>query len=477
MKISLKIYLDAIALAMRAISYWTIFELRYNRAHISNLGVVESRWAPRSSKSVAGRVAGRGGFDSHPFPPILMMSLNETESPTHEVLFSRLVGRVLRIDDTTWGSSKQGYLARFRGQLLIDSVDAFDQLAQALKPKDITPIFRNEDDKHVIYLMESVANTKKSNPWINLGLFLLTVVSVLIAGTLYGYEGPVSDDPIILMKHIFSNLLSGVPFAASMLGILLAHEFGHYLAARYHKTNVTLPYFIPFPLSLFGTMGAFIQLKEPPRNKRILLDIGIAGPLAGFVVAVPILMYGLFTSEVHPLPAQFPDGMLLEGNSLLYLLAKYAATGLWLPEPVSFGALHPIIYWIRYFFTGYPSPLGGTDILLNDYAWAGWAGLLVTALNLIPAGQLDGGHLIYVLFGKRATRLLPYILGTLLLLGLIWQGWWLWAVLIFILGRVHAEPLDQITQLDRRRKYMAVLGLIIFVLVFTPIPLMTGFGG
>ena len=122
-------------------------------------------------------------------------------------------------------------------------------------------------------------------------------------------------------------------------------------------------------------------------------------------------------------------------------------------------------------------PIGGVDVTLNSVAWAGWAGLLVTALNLIPAGQLDGGHLIYVLLGRQARRLMPIILSSLLLLGLVWSGWWLWAFLIFMLGRAYAEPLDQITTLDPQRRLVALLGLIIFILVFTPVPLATPFGG
>ena len=116
-------------------------------------------------------------------------------------------------------------------------------------------------------------------------------------------------------------------------------------------------------------------------------------------------------------------------------------------------------------------PYGGIDVTVNSVAWAGWAGLLVTALNLIPVGQLDGGHLIYVIFGKRARKMVPFILIVLIVLGLFWQGWLLWAFLIFIFGRTQAEPLDQITQLDSRRKALAILGIIVFVLVFTPVPL------
>jgi membrane-associated protease RseP (regulator of RpoE activity) len=265
----------------------------------------------------------------------------------------------------------------------------------------------------------------------------------------------------------------GAAFAASLLAILLAHEFGHYLAGRFHNTHVTLPYFIPFPLN-FGTLGAFIQLKEPPKNRRILLDIGIAGPIAGLLVAIPVVLLGLSLSEVSPIPAQMPQGQILqiEGNSILYLLSKYLIFGKLLPEPGSYGSLPPLLYWIRYFFTGQPLPLGGIDVMLHPVAWAGWAGFLVTALNLIPAGQLDGGHLLYVLLGRRATTLLPVILVALALLGLVWPGWWLWAFLIFMLGRSHAEPLDQITTLDPQRQAVAVLGLVIFILVFTPVPLL-----
>jgi membrane-associated protease RseP (regulator of RpoE activity) len=269
----------------------------------------------------------------------------------------------------------------------------------------------------------------------------------------------------------YSFMLSGLPFALALMTILVCHEFGHYLAGKHHHTMVTLPFFIPFPLSLFGTMGAFIQLKEPPKNRRILLDIGIAGPLAGLIVAIPILLYGLSLSPVERLPFKLPLGQLFEGNSILYLLLKYIVKGQLLPEPFNYAFLDPILYWIRYFFTGLPLPAGGLDVTLHPIAWAGWAGLFVTALNLIPAGQLDGGHIMYVLIGKRTSSLLPFILGALVLLGFAWSGWWFWAALIFFLGRFHAEPLDQITSLDTKRKILAIVGVGAFILVFMPVPL------
>jgi membrane-associated protease RseP (regulator of RpoE activity) len=217
-------------------------------------------------------------------------------------------------------------------------------------------------------------------------------------------------------------------------------------------------------------MGAFIQLKELPKNKRILLDIGIAGPLAGLVVALPILLFGLSQSQIGPIP-NTPNSFL-EGNSILYLLAKFSIFHQLLPAPASYGDLPPLLYWLVYFFTGTPHPTGGMDVQLNPVAWAGWVGLFVTALNLIPAGQLDGGHVMYTLFGgKRLRSILPIILVILGILGIFSFSWWIWIVLLHFFGRITDEPRDQITELDPARRALAIFGIIVFVLVFMPVPL------
>ena len=382
-----------------------------------------------------------------------------------------IIRSVMTVEDVTQGDGKQNFLVRYRGKLNQDSAGAYDELAEKLRPYNLTPLFRNEEGRHSILLMNGRIDPKPSNPWINLLMFVLTVLSVLYAGALYNYTGP---EPTSVLQYLLAplrHLGAGLSFAVSLMAILLAHEFGHYLAGRYHKTHVTLPYFLPFPISPFGTMGAFIQLKEPPKNKRVLLDIGIAGPLAGLMVAIPVLLLGLSLSTVNYIHVDPGQGLQLEGNSILYLLSKFIVFGKLLPMPETYGNLSPALYWLRYFFTGQPLPLGGLDVIMHPVAWAGWAGLLVTALNLIPAGQFDGGHIIYVLFGRKARFLMPFILVGLILLGLVWAGWWLWALLIFLLGRLYAEPLDQITPLDPRRRAVALLGIIIFVLVFTPVPL------
>ena len=412
--------------------------------------------------------------------------------PQTEVLNS-IVSRRFRIEEITWGDPQRDFIVRYRGILLnADSAAAYDQLAEALRPLNITPLFRIEDGRQTVILTAGVIRPTLGKISANIGLFILTLLSVLFAGAMYSYRGEMPADFWGQIITLLLNLWVGWPFALSLLGILLAHEFGHYFAGRYHKTAVSLPYFIPFPGGMLGTMGAFINMKERLRNKRILLDIGIAGPLAGLVVAVPVLILGLALSKTGTIHNSYytkqagagnacPNTALvgqtysclgddlMEGNSILYLGLKYLTHGELLPAPAHYD-VPALLYWLRYLFTGSPIPVGGKDVLLHPVAMAGWAGILVTFLNLIPAGQLDGGHVLYALSGKRVDRVLPFILVALVALGIFWSGWWLWAALIFFMGRAHAEPLDQITELDAPRKKLAALVLVIFILVLTPVP-------
>ncbi len=383
------------------------------------------------------------------------------------------IRQVMAVEEFTVGDQRHGYMLRVRGRLVVESMEAFDRLDPIFLQEGVTLNLREEEGKETILALPGVVQPQPSNPWINALLFFLTVLSVLFAGALYGLEGAIDPSLRGLVIAAVKNIPNGLSFALSLLAILLAHEFGHYLAARYHKTAVTLPYFLPFPGSLFGTMGAFIRLKEPPKNRRVLLDIGLAGPLAGMAVALPVLIVGLSLSELGRLPLSpaAAAGHVLEGNSILYLVSKFLVTGQWLPAPLHYAGLSPSAYWLRYFFVGLPMPYGGMDVLLHPMAWAGWAGLLVTALNMIPAGQLDGGHTLYVLIGRAAGRIWPVIVVILALLGFVWSGWFIWAMMIFLLGRTHARPRDELTSLDPRRRFLAIFGLILFVLVFTPVPL------
>lgn len=397
-------------------------------------------------------------------------------------IYTPIVSRYMLIEDITWGEAKRSFLVRYRGRIYNeDTAAVYDQLAETLRPMGITPLFRMEGNMHIILLMQGVIQAKPSRSWVNLLLFGLTVITVLMAGAYYSfdYSGPPPENLLDLFRILLSTLPNGISFAVSLLSILLAHEFGHYIAGRLHNVHVTLPYFIPLPLSPLGTMGAFIQVRDIPRNRRVMLDIGIAGPLSGLIVAIPILILGLSLSPVDQLPRVVPENqtITLEGNSLLYLGLKYIVKGELLPAPPSYGGTPEWLYWIRYILTSTPLPLGGRDVLMHPIAWAGWAGLLVTAINLIPAGQLDGGHILFVIFGKNSTRLVPAIILALAVLGIFWSGWWLWALIIFFLGRSHMEPLDLITPLDTRRKFLAGLAVIVFILVFIPVPMVSYSGG
>ena len=389
--------------------------------------------------------------------------------PEIEIL-NNLVSRIFHIDDLTTGDPQKGVLVRYRGHLIPeDSAAAYDQLADSLKQYNITPLFRLEKEQQIIYLAPSKPAPKPTRISVNIILFILTVLSVMIAGA--QPEGPIPPDAVGQMWALLKSMLTGWPFALSLLGILLAHELGHYFMSRHHKTPATLPYFIPLPFSPLGTMGAAIIMQGTPKNKRVLFDIGVAGPLAGMVIAIPVLFIGLALSSLSTIRSA--GGVVsLEGNSVLYLLAKFIMFGKLLPAPVGLSGTPLALHWLRFFFTGQPVPLGGLDVFIHPVAFAGWAGLLVTMLNLIPAGTLDGGHVIYALFGEKAGKAFPFIFGALILLGMFWSGWWLWAVILLWLGRVHAEPLDQITRLDARRRWVALLVLIIFILTFSPVPFM-----
>jgi membrane-associated protease RseP (regulator of RpoE activity) len=393
--------------------------------------------------------------------------------PETEVLNS-LIARIFQADDITLGEPARGLIARYRGHLLLeDTAAAYDQLAESLRPYDITPLFRADKSQQIIYLVPRKPDPKPTRTSVNVILFVLTVLSVMLVGA--QPEGTMPSDLAGQVVYLAKALLTGWPYALSLMSILLAHEFGHYLMSRHHKTRSTLPYFIPLPLPPLGTMGAAILMQGTPKNKRVLFDIGVAGPLAGMVIAIPVLLLGLSLSHLEVIRPI--GGMLeMEGNSLLYLAAKYLTFGRLLPAPANLGGTSPLLYWIRYFFTGRPIPMGATDVFIHPVAFAGWAGLLVTALNLIPAGTLDGGHVVYSLFGDKAARAYPFVLLGLLGLGVFWNGWWIWAVLLLWLGRVHAEPLDQITPLDPPRLALAALTIAIFVLTFSPVPFSV-FGG
>ncbi len=338
--------------------------------------------------------------------------------------------------ETTYNAPDSGQV-RFRGQMLCAPEECYDELRHRFERHGYTPLLRREGRETALIAIPAIFHAAPSRWQINLLLFILTVLSTLLTGALYHED--------FTGQNLAREIWLGWPFSLSLLAILGAHEMGHYVAARYHGAPVTLPYFIPFPLSPIGTMGAVIRLKAPLKNRRALLDMGVAGPLAGLAVAIPVLIYGLATSGVGPPPA---GTYYQEGNSILYALLKRLILGRWLPAD-------------------------GVDVNLNMIAWAGWVGLLVTALNLIPVGQLDGGHILYTVLGRRAALLFWPALLALITFALLYNAvmWWVWGLLLFVLGRQYAVPLDDVTRLNRPRLLIALFAILLFLLIFMPNPL------
>jgi membrane-associated protease RseP (regulator of RpoE activity) len=350
----------------------------------------------------------------------------------------RLMHGVMFIEDITLGSSRREGL-RVRGRLRIEAREAYERLAPQARARGRTLLLRRDGDDTIALFAEGVIEPTPNNHWVPILLGILTFLSVHLTYVILYEAHDFSLDAIL------SNLHKGWPFTLSLLGILLTHELGHYIMARRHGVAVTLPYLIPFPLSLFGTMGAVIRMKDLPPDRRAMLHIGAAGPLAGLALAIPITLIGLSLSQVGPLPET--GGYIMEGNSLLYALLKIVTFGRFLPS-------------------------GGEDVLLNGMALAGWAGLLVTSFNLMPAGQLDGGHIAYALLGRRARHVTWGVLAVLLILSaVVWQGWLIWAILIFMLARQQVPPMNDVSRLGSMERTLAVAMLVIFVLVFAPLPL------
>jgi Zn-dependent protease len=338
-----------------------------------------------------------------------------------------------------------------RGRLLQPAEQAYRTLRARFERLGYTPFLQPHADGVELVAAPGVIERRPQRIGLNIVLFVLTLFTVLLTGAVNEYAR-IAPNPASTIEGVILDILrspallaAGVPFTATLLGILFTHEMGHYVVGRLRGAPASLPYFIPMPpiISLTGTMGAVIVQREPFENRRTLLEVAIAGPLAGLAVAIPLLFYGLSTSAVGTIspPAT------LEGNSLFYALAKFAVFGQWLPA-------------------------GNVDVQLNAVAWGAWIGLLVTMLNLLPVGQLDGGHVAYALFGRRADWLAYAALLIFLILGIaVSPSWLVWVLLIALMGPRHPAPFNDVTRLKPIHVALGIIGLITFVLIFTPQPL------
>lgn len=355
------------------------------------------------------------------------------------------------LDVHTYTVKDRGETVVYTGRLREDSGNTFERLQVRLRPLGYHALLRRDRGQDIVVTTLAPEAGTASRLWLNVLLLAATILTTLASGAFMEEQVPWSS---------VEALLAGAPFALALLSILGTHELGHYFVARRYKMHVTLPYFIPFlpfPFGI-GTMGAVIRMKSPMTSRKALFDVGLAGPMAGLIVAIPVLVIGLLQSEIVPRYAMGPDISLFLGEPLLYKAISHLVLGP-LPDTV--------------------------DVALSPVAFAGWVGLFVTAMNLLPAGQLDGGHIAYAVWGRAHRYLAQTTFVGLLALGIgpfflnllpgvesvpSWSGWLIWAVLLSVFGLRHPPALDDVTPLTGPRRLVGVLAIILLVLLITPVP-------
>jgi membrane-associated protease RseP (regulator of RpoE activity) len=313
------------------------------------------------------------------------------------------------------------------GDFLIPLKEAIATVKERALSHELMPLFRRRGERILIQFVPKLKPPQKSNYTVNVVLFILTIFTTMFAGALQQGVNPILQ------------IYKGIPFSFAIILILGSHELGHYYASRRLGIAATPPYFIPFP-HLIGTFGAVIKVKEPITNRKALMEIGAAGPLIGLVFSIPAVIIGLRLSTVIPVSE---SGLGL-GNSLFFNFLVKSVIGD-IPE--------------------------GMDVLLHPVAFAGWIGLFVTALNLLPIGQLDGGHIMYSLIGKYQKWIGWCAFVSLFFFGFFWQGWFLWAIVILVLIKIkHPPPLDDISSIPTSHRIVGVVSMVLLILLFIPSP-------
>jgi membrane-associated protease RseP (regulator of RpoE activity) len=345
-----------------------------------------------------------------------------------ESLTSKLKNFLVEVMDIKC-SKMEHFSLVWEGSLKIPEKEALEHITKKADSLNLDVAFKNKEDG-IAVAFRPKPERRESKKWINLLLLGITFLTTLTAGALLREVNPFV--PI-------TNLLKGLPLSISIMIILGGHELGHYFMARKNNVDATLPYFIPGP-TIVGTFGAVIKMKSPIRDRNALIEIGAAGPIVGFIFATIALLIGLSLSEF--VPATGNEGFSLGYSILFKFLTKI-------------------------YFSNIPEEKG---LLLNPIALAGWVGYLITALNLLPIGQLDGGHILYALIGKKAKIVGYVIFGIAILLINVWLGWIIWAILFLVIGFNHPPPLDRISPLSKRNKIIGIISFVMFILTFMPIP-------
>jgi len=348
------------------------------------------------------------------------------------------VGKRFPFYDLKYNAKTAVFYCRIEQKLLEKK---FDDLRIAISKRGYTPMIRHEHGEHIIYIMKK-PKIKTKPVWVNLVLLIATVITTTIAGSLQWasiYDATWSD--IITPFYLTNGLIY---FSIPLLLILGVHEMGHYFTSKKHKLDTSLPFFIPLPPPfILGTFGALISTREPIPDRKTLLDVGISGPICGFLVAIPVCIAGLFLMQQNPIipittnagesiTITFP--LLLEGLSKFFTISPNAI-------------MHPTLF-------------------------AGWVGLFLTAINLLPIGQLDGGHVARALLKEKHKYASWAVVIVILSLGMFYTGWLMLAfIILFLIGTQHNPPLNEFSELDTKRKILGIIGFVIFILCFAPIPM------
>jgi len=355
-------------------------------------------------------------------------------------LLKREVGQRFPFYDMKYNAHTVAFFCRIDEITLEDN---FDSLRKSLSEKGYTPMLRHEKGEHIIYVIKKPIKKQKPT-WINIFLLISTVITTSLTGSiLYAGYFDVWTIPDIMIIFEVNNLFNGIVFFAfPIMSILFIHEMGHYFISKKHKIATSLPFFIPIPPILpdfnIGTFGALISSRDPMPNKKALFDVGIAGPLAGFAIALPVTAIGIATSKIVPI-SQIPSGEPILGSSFLFIMLSN--TLLTIPT--------------------------GFALNMNLIAFAGWVGLLITSINLLPAGQLDGGHIFRAVLGEKQKYA-----GWIAIFVMVFTGWFFFALIImFMMGMSHPPPLNDSTELDIKRKMLFIVALLILIFCYIPYPI------
>lgn len=353
---------------------------------------------------------------------------------------------VFHVHETTVRGRGQVFV--FSGRFLRQPEAVFETLEPRFRQRGYIPMLERDGEHDLVAAAPAPIAPPAGRSWKGPVLLAATIASTLLAGTFQALPAStVVESMADLARELVANWRLGIPFTAALLGILGIHELGHYFAARRHGLDVTLPYFIPFPVNLYtGTLGAVIRIRSPFRSRRALFDVGVAGPLAGLAVALPIVAIGLARAEMTSLPAG--EGVTVFREPLLF-------------------------QWMALAIRGPRAP--GQDLVMNPLLAAGWWGFFVTALNLLPVSQLDGGHISYAIFGRRHRFVARGAFAAAALVTVaVNPGYLLMLGLVFAMGLEHPPALDALTPIDPRRRLLGLATLVLCLLLITPDPFAFG---